>query len=199
MRPSADEIQRYLSNSGRSAADVALLSRIHRYFDAAIEAIPNKEKAKILSAPDDFSTMVGLLAAVPIEQSPELKVRLRGAIAKRELLDLDGGSVTPSEAGALLNITRQAVGQRRAAGKLLGIPGPNGYTYPVWQFKDHDVLDGFADVLTALNDHDPWMQLIFFVRENDAANGKRPLDLLRKGKLDAVLRAAALYGVQAAV
>lgn len=99
----------------------------------------------------------------------------------------------------LLHISRQAVGHRRAAGKLLGVEGPRGYLYPAWQFDGDRMLPGIEEIFDLLKYEDPWSKLIFFVRPNDAAGGKRPLDLLRKGKLEAVERAAELYGVQAAV
>lgn len=41
--------------------------------------------------------------------------------------------------------------------------------------------------------------LAFFLEADAAAGNERPLDLLRTGRLDAVARAAELYGEQAAV
>ena len=187
------------SYASRNPAEAALLARITRYFENAIRALPKKDQAKALSAPDDFWTLMETLALAPVKESPELTVRLRGAIAKRELLEVDGGVLWPSNVAKLLHISRQAVGQRRAAGKLIGVEGPRGYLYPAWQFQADQMLAGIEEILDLLKDEDDWSKFIFFARPNDAANGKRPLDLLRKGKLDAVRRAAELYGVQAAI
>lgn len=187
------------SQARRNPAEEALLARIMRYFDNAIRALPKKDQAKALAAPDDFWTLMETLALVPVKESPELKVRLRGAIAKRELLEMDGGVLSPSSVAKLLHISRQAVGHRRTAGKLLGIEGPRGYLYPAWQFDDDRMLRGIEEIFELLDDEDAWSQLIFFVRTNAAAGGKRPVDLLRQGKLDAVKRAAELYHVHAAV
>lgn len=186
------------SRASRSPAEAALLARILRYFDTAVRALPKKDQAKALAAPDDFWTLMETLALAPVKESPELTVRLRGAIAKRELLEMDGGVLSPSSVAKLLQISRQAVGHRRAAGKLLGIEGPRGYLYPAWQFDGDRMLRDIDEILELLEEEDAWSKLIFFVRTNDAGGGKRPLDLLRKGKLDAVKRAAELYGVQAA-
>lgn len=185
--------------AGRNPAEAALLVRILRYFDGAIRALPKKDQAKALAAPDDFWTLMETLALVPVDESPELKVRLRGAIAKRELLEMDGGVLMPSSVAKLLHISRQAVGQRRAAGRLLGIEGPRGYLYPAWQFDGNRTLRGIEEIFGLLEGEDAWSTLTFFVRSNDAAGGKRPLDLLRKGKLNAVRRAAELYSMHAAV
>ena len=178
-------------------AEAALLARIQRYFRQALHALPKKDQSRALAAPDDFWTLMEMLALVPVRESPELRVRLRGAIARRELLEQEGGVVSPSSAAKLLHISRQAVGQRRVAGKLLGVETPTGYLYPIWQFDGSELLPGIEETLAVLKDHDSWMQFIFFLTSNDATGGRRPLDLLRKGKHRAVLRAAELYGVQA--
>jgi hypothetical protein len=47
------------------------------------------------------------------------------------------------------------------------------------------------DVLAALKAHDSWMQVSFMLSPNSRLANKKPLDLLRKGKLEKVLMAAA--------
>ena len=183
----------------KSETEVALLTRILRYFETAVGNLPKKDQAKALAAPDDFWALMETLALVPVKESPELRVRLRGAIAKREILEAQGGVINPSSVAALLSISRQAVGQKRAAGKLLGLKIPTGYVYPVWQFDGPKTLQGFEQVLQQLSNCDPWAQFFFFLSKNDAANGKRPLDLLLRGKLPTALRAAELHGKQVAV
>jgi hypothetical protein len=187
------------SDPSRNPAEAALMARIQRYFQNAIRALPKKDQARALAAPDDFWTLMETLALAPVKESPELRVRLRGAIARRELLELDGGVMSPSGVAELLGISRQAVGQRRAAGKLFAVEGPRGYVYPVWQFDGTSTLEGFDEILELLSGHDLWTQFIFFVRKNDAAGGRRPLDLLRKGKMEPVRRAARLHGLHGAV
>ena len=135
----------------------------------------------------------------PVAESAEYKVRLRGVLAKRKLLQMDGGVLSPSSAAALLGVSRQAVGQRRAAGRLLGVEGPRGYLYPAWQFADRGMLPGFEDTLRTLRGEDTWSILTFFLEPDASAGNERPLDLLHMGRLDAVGRAAELYGQQAAV
>ena len=178
----------------RSPAEAALLARLHRYFQGAIRALPKKDQAKVLSAPNDFWSLMEMLALAPIKESPELRVRLRGAIARRELLENDGGVLSPSSVAELVGISRQSVGQRRTAGKLLAVEGTRGYVYPAWQFDGAETVEGFEEILNLLADEDPWTQFIFFVSEDDAAGGHRPIDLLRKGDVEPVRRAARMHG-----
>ncbi len=183
----------------KNPADAALMARINRYFHKAILALPNPEKARALAAPDDFWTLIETLALAPIEESPELRVRLRGATARRELLEQDGGVLNPSTVAEILGISRQAVGQRRIANKLLGVEASRGYVYPAWQFEGENLVAGFTQILDLLSDDDPWTQFIFFLSENDAINGKRPVDVLRGGDIELVRRAARMHGEHGAI
>ena len=180
-------------------AEAALMARIERYFHGAIRALPKRDKAKALSAPDDFWTLMEMLALAPIEENPEARVRMRGMIARRELLEQEGGVLKPSSVADVLGISRQAVAVRRSSGKLLAVEGNRGYVYPAWQFDGHNLLPGFLEILEILGDATPWTQFIFFLSKNDTIGGKRPLDLLRKGKIDLVRRAAQMHGVHGAV
>jgi hypothetical protein len=49
-------------------------------------------------------------------------------------------------------------------------------------------------VLTALADHDEWMQNVFFITPNIRLAGERPLEYLRKGKAAEVREAAIDFG-----
>lgn len=183
----------------RNPAEAALINRIQRYFLTAFRSLSRQEQTQVLSSSNDFWTVMNMLALVPVENSPELKVRLRGALARRELLESNGGVLSPSSVAKLLGVSRQSVGQRRAANKLLAVEGPRGYLYPYWQFDGAEPLAGISEVLELLADEDPWTRFIFFLSENEASHGKRPLDLLRKKNLEPVLRAARMQGQQGAV
>ncbi len=175
-------------------AEAALLARVERYFHDAIRSLPNQDRAKALSAPDDFWTLMKTLALAPIKESPELRVKMRGAIARRELLEQDGGILSPSNVGKLLGITRQAVGLRRSADKLLGIENGRGYVYPAWQFQDAGMVPGIEEILEILGNTDPLTKVIFFLSHDHALAGQRPIDLLLKGKIEDVKCAARTYG-----
>ncbi len=183
----------------RNEAETALLTRIERYFHNAVHSLSKQGRVKALSAPDDFWTLMETLALAPIKESPELRVRMRGVIARRELLEQDGGVISPSNAGKLLGITRQAVGLRRSAGRLLAVDGGRGYVYPVWQFQGTEMAPGIEEIFEILGDADPMTKVIFFLGRDHAIGGKRPIDLLLKGEFEEVKRAASTYGHHGAV
>lgn len=126
----------------------------------------------------------------------------RGVEAKRKLLESDGGTASSAEVADLLGLTRQAVDKWRRDNRLLAVQtGGRSYRHPVWQFDAGDILFGLEEVLDVLSEHDPWMSLQFFLRENPRLDDERPLDLLRdedEDKFDRVLAAARTYGRQGA-
>ena len=100
---------------------------------------------------------------------------------------------------ALIGISRQAVDKRRSQNQLIGLTqGKRGYAYPAFQFEAGKTLDGLKEILDALSAHDPWMQSIFFANGNDRLDGRTPLDALRQGLIEAVVRTAEAYGEQGA-
>ena len=130
---------------------------------------------------------------------PLARAKLRGIEAKRRLIELLGGTLTVKEVADLLGTTRQVVGKRRSLNRLIGLPqARRGYAYPEFQFERGETLTGLTEVLEALSSHDPWTQLIFFAGANDRLDGQTPLEALRMGQLDAVVRAANVYGEQGA-
>jgi len=163
---------------------------------------PSLEEA--VSAPSDYGVLLAALEAEPslsllTRDDPLAAARLRGVAARQDLLAREGGTLRVKEVAELLHLSRQAVHKRHRAGRLLAIEcGRHGAVYPAWQFVPGGVLPGLEEVLRALADHDPWMQLAFFVSENTALESGTPLDALRRNDLPAVLRAARLYGEHAA-
>jgi hypothetical protein len=131
--------------------------------------------------------------------APLASAKLRGLEAKRRIIEQLGGMLTVKEVADLLGITPQAVGKRRSLKRLIGVAqGRRSYAYPALQFERREILTGLKEVLEVLSSHDPWMQLIFFANPNDRLNGRTPLEALRMGQLDAVLRAAGMYCEQGA-
>lgn len=119
---------------------------------------------------------------------------LRGReIAAKDLKD-SGGAFELSEVRALLHgISRQRVDQLVKSGQLLAVPGPsNSRRYPAVQFDfDGAVVSGLKEVRAALPTKSPWTVLNFLIHPDDRLQGKRPIELLRKGQVAAVVKAAA--------
>lgn len=158
-----------------------------------------------LSSPSDYEALLRALETPDAlealrQRDPLLSAKLRGLRNRETLLAVEGPALTAEEAASALGITRQGVDKRRRAGRLLAVTiGRRGYLYPAWQFTSSGVLPGLEEVLAALRDHDPWMQLSFMVNPDTALGGRVPLAELRQGDLAAVLRAARTYGEQVAV
>lgn len=121
---------------------------------------------------------------------------VRGVLAREGLKDEEGGSVSAEEARRFLgDITKQAVLDRYRKGRLLGWreTRQNAVRFPVWQFTEHGLLPGLAEVLAILRASpaiDDWGAILFFLSPRDSLLRERPLDFLRRGDVAPVKAAA---------
>ncbi len=176
------------------------LARALRALVILLEEVPLEEAT---AAPSDYDLFLTLLQQPEMMQvlpprDPLAEARIRGLMAKRQLLKAEGGCMSSAEVATVLGVTRQAVDKRRVNGKLIGLPTGRVYVYPAWQFADGQTLPGLEEVLQHLSVHDPWMQTAWMLNGNSRLEGQSPLDVLRSGNLEAVLDAAQLYGEQGA-
>lgn len=202
----SESLQQVLAEVVERSEDVVRRTFLTRALKGVNELVSRLDDHQLGEATSSSSDMEVLLAAlerapetpVEVQQSQWLKVRIRGCRQKEELLNAEGGTASSSEMGELLGITRQAVDRRRRQGKLLALQaGGRAFRYPVWQIDDRRTLFGLEQVLEALEEHDPWMSLQFFLRENSRLANLRPLDVLKDGGdagLQRVLEAAKSYG-----
>jgi hypothetical protein len=120
---------------------------------------------------------------------------LRRGIAERQILEEEeGGSRSSEELAEFLNMTRQAIDQRRKARKLIAWQDSAGHwRFPVWQLnRNGQPYDDLPPILDELPG-DSWSDMIFFLSESEALKA-RPLDLLRKGQGKRVRVAAMRFG-----
>jgi hypothetical protein len=189
-----------LANGEDGSLRGAFLVRTLRAVAALTEHLEAQALQEAVAAPTDYEVLLTALGTTPgLEligrHDPLAASRLRGIRARNDLLAREGGVIGAGDAARLLNLTRQAVDKRRKAGRLLGIAcGRHGFAYPAWQFTSDGVLPGLEAVLSDLAHHDPWMQLAFFVSATSLLDGETPVSALRRGAVDAVRRAARLYG-----
>ena len=158
---------------------------------------------KPTAAPTDYDLLLALLQLPEAMQvlpsrDPLAEAKIRGLIAKRQLLQAEGGVVSSEEAAQILGIKRQAVDKRRLNGKLIGLLAGRAYVYPAWQFVTGETLRGLEKVLQHLQVRDPWMQTAWMINGNTRLSGRSPLELLHEGNLDVVMDAAKIYGEQGA-
>ena len=127
------------------------------------------------------------------------RATIRGLEARQQLAEAEGGSLSSEVASRLLRISKTAVLKRLDAGRLLAWREERlqAARFPRWQFDEHgQVLAGLEEVLTILNQDerlDAWAKILFFLQEKSGLGGRRPLDLLREGKLKEVCLAAQAY------
>ncbi len=123
----------------------------------------------------------------------------RGLEARKQLEEAEGGSLSSEETARWLGISKTAVLKRLDAGRLLAWREERlqAARFPRWQFDDHgQVLAGLPKVLECLNRNerlDAWAKILFFLQTKSSLGAKRPLDLLREGKLKEVCLAAQAY------
>jgi hypothetical protein len=155
-------------------------------------------------APSDYDVLLQILerptALHALDDGPLAAAKLRGLRYREQLLNAEGGTLSSQEVAGALKITRQAVDKRRQAGRLIGLStGRRGYAYPAWQFDPQGgTLPGLEAVLDDLRDHDPWMQLAFMLNPNAYLDDRTPLEMLRRGGLETIRRAARAFGEQGA-
>ena len=127
------------------------------------------------------------------------RAHVRGLEVRQQLAESEGGNLSSEETARLLQISKTAVLKRLDAGRLLAWREERlqAARFPRWQFDEHGhVLAGLAEVLTILNQNerlDAWGKILFFLQEKSGLEGRRPLDLLRTGKLKEVCLAAQAY------
>jgi hypothetical protein len=121
-------------------------------------------------------------------------------IAQEDLRDACGAYDLDQVRTLMRGVSRQAVDKRVQEGSLLAVPGPsNRRSYPTIQFnRDGTVVTGLKAVRDALQTRNPWTVLNFLSRPDDRLDNRKPVDLLRSGKLGIVLEAARRHGEQGA-
>jgi len=108
---------------------------------------------------------------------------------------VEGPPLSPLEVSALLGTTVRDVEIARQKHKIVGVPDEAGsFVYPRWQFGADGPLPGLRELTIALRDDDPWTLVIFVLAPNARLDDETPLDRLRRGDLETVLRTAAAYG-----
>jgi len=145
-----------------------------------------------------------VLAKEPAESAYDPSARALALLRGKEISEKDlkesGGSFTLQHVETLLGISRQAIDKKVQDDALLAIPGPHGRRrYPVAQFTNEGTVPGLQNVLKSLPSNNGWFRLNFLVTPDDAhLGGRRPVDVLREGKIEPVVMAARAVGVQGA-
>ncbi|HVC34329.1 MAG TPA: hypothetical protein VNL16_12535 [Chloroflexota bacterium] len=189
---------------GEEPTRAAFLARAFNALAQLAAALDERTLGDAAGAPSDYAVVLRALedpAALSMlaQTDPLAAARIRGLHERARIFDAEGGTLSADEVAAVLEISRQGVDKRRRAGRLIGLTrGRRGYAYPAWQFTEHGCLPGLEETLTALGDADSWMQATFFLTPNVRLGDEIPLNALRRGQREPVLRAARAYGEQGA-
>ena len=149
---------------------------------------------------DQYRRSVRELMKESFSPGPRARAILRGVEnAQKDLKDAGGAFDIEDVRKLLHGVSRQAIDKRVKDGALLAVPGPSGRRgFPALQFQpDGAVVPGLKDVQAALGYTSPWSVLSFLVNPHDLLDGRAPIDLLRRGEVALVERAASLSGVHA--
>ncbi|CAN5125665.1 hypothetical protein BH10PSE6_BH10PSE6_34420 [soil metagenome] len=159
-------------------------------------------RMRLVNAKDHRKTdkISPLIKASAFQPGARARALLRGAEAIAEDLKAAGGTFDLESICSLTRLTRQAIHKQVTDGRLLAVPGPsNRNVYPVVQFNsDGKPVEGLKEVRDALGSRSPWMLLNFLVNPEARLDNRKPIDLLRAGKLGAVIEAARHVGLQGA-
>ena len=124
--------------------------------------------------------------------------RLRAIERGRRMMESDlmaaGGTLSTQEVADHLEISPQAVDKQRQAGRLLAVTNPQGhFRYPAFQFTRPQVRQHLQAVLSRLDEDSPFVKLNWLLNP-DSRLGAAPVDLLDRGDVEPVLRAADAFG-----
>ncbi len=198
--PDRDSLSKLFAESFDEPARAIVAQRAFRHIRHIVEQSPREAIEEAATAPSDTGVLVRTLEEPDAVQQlkaedPLAQARIRGLQERDRLLSAEGGTLTGEQVAAHLHLTRQAVNRRRKQGALVGVDaGRHGYLYPAWQFGQGGTVTWLKPVLETLGAHDPWMQQAFMVNRNIRLEGLSPIDALRAGRLENVLRVARTYG-----
>jgi hypothetical protein len=124
----------------------------------------------------------------------QARVLARGVLARRQLEQAEGGSLSSEEVAQRLGITRQAVDVRRQKGQLVAWRVADRWRFPRWQFGENGLpLRGLVECLDRAGLDHQWAAMVFFLSPAESLGGARPLDLLRAGRTEEALAYAERY------
>jgi hypothetical protein len=110
----------------------------------------------------------------------------------------EGGAYSSAQLGELFNLSAAVLHRRRGEHRIIYWRDPkNSYFYPCWQFNEAGaLLPGIQEILQTFGSQDEWRIMRYFLGARQQLGGQRPLDLIRAGKIDAVLAHAQIHAAE---
>jgi len=180
-----------------------------RRIEEKLNALPAHEQAAILQriavalnepvVADEESDVITQLTGGRIYTSSE-RTELEFTVLKRsferrhELLE---GAITAPKVAKLIGVSRQTPHDRLEKGTLLAVMDQGKPMFPLWQFDPagpDSVVEGLPAVIQALNAR-PLGKVSWLTRANAYLDDKTPLETLKQGEKDRVMKLAEAVGV----
>ena len=177
-----------------NSVQAAFLRRAMSALERISGNVSTKTLTDALAAPTDAGSLAQLLSRSDIlgsavtDLDPLVPALARNVEHRQQLLKRAGGVLSADEAGRTLGITRQAVDKRRRSNTMLAVREGSDWRYPACQFNEGEVIAGIGDVVRGFASAGPWTTLDFLLAPDTALGGRTPLETLRDGEPDAVLR-----------
>lgn len=143
------------------------------------------------------SSLEELAEGAPPEAVELARTILEQAISDRRWADQIGPVLSQRSVAELLDKSRQAVSQDR---RLLRVEQRDGSpAYPVFQFDGRAQVGGVAEIVAVLEGVvRPLTVAAWLTASHPDLDGERPIDRLRRGRVEGVLDAARRYARAAA-
>jgi hypothetical protein len=126
------------------------------------------------------------------------RVRLRSVGVENELRDAEGGGLSDAQFAHSLGIkSRETIRKYREGRRIFGFrKGVRAYRYPAWQIHEGQLLPGLDKVIEILvgKKLQPLSIISYFLTPSSDLDEARPLDVLRKGRVEDVVADAKRYG-----
>jgi hypothetical protein len=123
--------------------------------------------------------------------------KLRAIGVREKLIEAAGGLLDTKGVAAQFGVTPQAIHKQQKESKLLAVPLGNRLQFPAFQFDESGApVAGLAAVIRSLAQRSigPWSQLRFLAGHSARLGNRTPVEALRAGERDRVLRAAEAFG-----
>jgi hypothetical protein len=114
------------------------------------------------------------------------------------LQNAEGGAYTAAELPQQWQLSTAVLHRRRTEFRIIyWRDAKHAFHYPRWQFNEAGaLLPGIQEVLQMFKSRDEWRVMRYFLGARKQLDERRPLDLLRAGKIEAVLAHAQLHAAE---
>jgi len=143
----------------------------------------------------ELAALLGVSVLPPAEQKMlEINSLFKFFSRRKELL---ARSISAADAAELLGVSKQTIHDRIRENKLIGLVEANTMRLPIFQFDpsgQNGCVAGLSDVLKVMSGS-LISKINWLVSSNAVFEGKAPIDILKNGDAEEVLREARSTGV----